>query len=33
MAGQSFEYTFNSAGTYGYVCSFHGSMTGTVTVQ
>ena len=33
MAGQSFEYTFNSAGTYGYVCSFHGSMTGTVTVK
>jgi len=33
MTGQSFEHTFNSAGTYGYVCSFHGSMTGTVTVQ
>lgn len=30
--GQSFSHTFNAAGTYDYVCSYHSNMTGTVTV-
>jgi len=32
-SGETFSYTFTSAGTYAYQCSFHPSMTGTVTVQ
>jgi len=31
--GETFEFTFNSAGTFNYVCSFHPTMTGTITVQ
>lgn len=30
--GESFEYTFNTVGSYGYFCSIHPSMTGTVLV-
>lgn len=30
--GQSYSFTFAKAGTYHYHCSFHPSMTGTVTV-
>lgn len=31
--GQSFTFTFSSAGTYPYHCFYHPSMTGTITVQ
>jgi plastocyanin len=31
--GQSYEFTFNTPGTYSYICDFHGNMTGSVTVQ
>ena len=31
--GQSFSYKFISAGTYSYLCTFHGSMNGTVIVK
>jgi len=31
--GQSFTHTFNTAGVYPYHCTYHGSMTGTVTVN
>jgi plastocyanin len=31
--GTSFSFTFNAAGIYNYHCSFHGSMTGTITVM
>jgi plastocyanin len=31
-AGDAYQYTFDSAGTYDYVCAFHDDMTGTVTV-
>lgn len=31
--GESFAYTFASAGTYSYHCSIHPSMKGTVTVK
>jgi plastocyanin len=30
--GDTFQRTFNTAGTYDYVCAFHDGMTGTVTV-
>ena len=30
--GDTFRRTFNTAGTYDYVCAFHDDMTGTVTV-
>ena len=30
--GATWSYTFTEAGTYDYYCSYHGSMTGTVTV-
>lgn len=30
--GQSFSYTFNSAGTFPYRCSIHSGITGTITV-
>lgn len=30
--GQSYSFTFTKAGTYGYHCTVHPSMTGTVTV-
>ncbi|MCX6825412.1 MAG: cupredoxin domain-containing protein [candidate division SR1 bacterium] len=31
--GESFSFTFNKAGTYGYICSIHGSMKGTIIVK
>ena len=31
--GQTYSYTFTTAGTYHYKCSFHSSMTGTVVVN
>ena len=31
--GQSYSYTFASAGSYDYICSVHPSMTGTIIVQ
>lgn len=30
--GDTYQRTFNTAGTYEYVCAFHGDMRGTVTV-
>ena len=30
---EQFSYTFTKAGTYGYFCSIHPKMTGTVIVQ
>lgn len=30
--GDSFEHTFDEAGTFAYVCNFHPSMTGTIEV-
>lgn len=30
--GQSFSHTFNETGTFGYTCSVHPSMSGTVLV-
>lgn len=32
-SGDSFSVTFDKAGTYGYFCSLHPHMTGTVTVR
>jgi plastocyanin len=31
--GQSFEHTFQNAGTFAYLCTLHAGMTGTVVVQ
>lgn len=31
-AGEEFTYTFDKAGVFDYICSFHPNMTGTVTV-
>ena len=31
--GDSFEYKFQNAGTYEYICSIHPSMKGTITVK
>lgn len=31
--GGTFSYQFNTAGTYGYKCTFHSGMTGTIIVQ
>lgn len=31
--GGSYSFTFNTAGTYPYICSIHPSMVGTVTVK
>jgi len=31
-AGEIYEYTFDSTGTFGYVCTLHSGMTGTVIV-
>lgn len=31
--GKSWTYTFASAGTYTYICSYHPSMHGTIVVQ
>ncbi|MBU6402520.1 MAG: TIGR03118 family protein, partial [Verrucomicrobia bacterium] len=33
MAGQTYSFTFNAAGTYHYECTIHTFMTGTVTVH
>ena len=33
FTGQSFSYTFTTAGTYSYYCSIHPDMRATVTVQ
>ena len=33
MKGDSFEFTFSSAGTYGYFCQVHPWMTGSVTAN
>lgn len=30
--GKSWKYTFTKAGTYTYVCTYHASMKGTITV-
>lgn len=30
--GESFEFTFDTAGTFAYHCNFHASMQGTITV-
>jgi plastocyanin len=32
-AGATFDHTFATAGTFGYHCTIHSSMKGTVTVQ
>lgn len=32
-AGDTFEVTFDEPGTHPYVCDFHGSMRGTITVS
>lgn len=32
-AGSRFEHTFNEAGTFGYICTIHPSMTATITVS
>jgi plastocyanin len=32
MTGDTYSYTFVTAGSYPYICSIHPSMTGTVTV-
>jgi plastocyanin len=32
-AGDTFETTFEEPGSFAYVCDFHGSMRGTVTVE
>jgi len=31
--GDSFSFTFDTAGTYEYICSFHPSMKGTIIVE
>ncbi|MDD1652986.1 MAG: cupredoxin family copper-binding protein [Methanomicrobiales archaeon] len=31
--GESYRFTFTQAGTYGYHCELHPSMTGTITVE
>jgi plastocyanin len=33
LGGASFTYTFKTAGTYTYVCIYHGWMKGTVVVK
>lgn len=32
-SGDSFSFTFEEPGTYNYFCQYHGSMTGTITVE
>ncbi len=32
-SGESFSYTFSTAGTYNYVCTIHAGMSGTIVVQ
>jgi plastocyanin len=31
-AGETFQYTFDSTGTYDYVCTIHSGMSGTINV-
>ncbi len=31
--GQTFEHTFNDAGTYEYFCAYHSGMQGTIIVE
>lgn len=31
--GQSYSFTFHEAGTYGFLCSYHSGMEGTITVS
>ena len=31
--GQTYSFTFNTSGTFNYVCSIHSGMTGSVTVK
>ena len=31
--GDTFQFTFDTAGTFSYICSIHPSMTGTVAVE
>ncbi|MDQ2837899.1 MAG: cupredoxin family copper-binding protein [Actinomycetota bacterium] len=31
--GKTFDFTFNKAGTYSYICTIHQYMTGTITVK
>jgi plastocyanin len=33
IPGQSFSFTFTTAGSFAYTCNFHAEMTGTITVQ
>ena len=33
QTGFTFSHTFNTAGTYNYVCTIHAGMTGTVSVE
>ena len=33
MMGQTYSYTFNTAGTFNFVCSIHSGMTGSITVK
>jgi plastocyanin len=33
VGGQSYSRTFSTAGTFAYVCTLHGSMTGSVLVK
>jgi plastocyanin len=32
-SGDTFSFTFEEPGTYNYFCQYHGSMTGTITVE
>ncbi len=31
--GETFSYTFSDTGTYGYICTIHAGMSGTVVVE
>jgi plastocyanin len=32
-SGGTFQHTFETAGTFGYICTIHPAMTGTITVE